>query len=452
MNLERTIFVQIPSYRDVQLLPTLKDMIGNATSPFLLRIVVCWQHGDEQDLQTFEANGFELTHTASEEGSTVHFLRMHGASIELIDMDYVHSEGCGWARNLAQRRYRGEHYNLQIDSHHRFSGEWDVKMKSLLELLRVRSPKPLLTGYPPSFEPDTYPSGRQEYTAAIIVDSFSPSGVVKFRSVRLPSPAHGEIAFKAKFVAGGFIFSDGSFTQEVMSDPDHFFCTEEIATSIRAFTKGYEFYHPYVPLLWHLYDNHAPKVWDDQSEPPAANSATSMTLEDRSSAALRKTLALAGLLAGSDIEDLGIFGLGSQRTLLQYERYAGINFRLRAVRKESLTVQEPISLSETIEENEWKRSLVYFRAMRVHIFCTTRCPSFPASVLVSSYSSDGARQSTRELSKPEMKALSREGQVEYVDTLRAPLDQLPVRYAVHVRSDDTPTDHQLSIFVEEVLL
>lgn len=47
---------------------------------------------------------------------------------------------------------------------------------------------------------------------------------------------------------------------------------------------------------------------------------------------------------------------------------------------------------------------------------------------------------------------SREGQVEYVDTLRAPLDQLPVRYAVHVRSDDTPTDHQLSIFVEEVLL
>ncbi len=149
MNLERTIFVQIPSYRDPQLLPTLKDMIENAKSPFLLRVVICWQHGSEQDIQSFEANGFELTHTATEEGTTVHFLRIHGANIELIDIDYVHSKGCGWARNLAQRRYRGEHYNLQIDSHHRFSGEWDLKMKSLLERPRVHSPRPVLTGCPP---------------------------------------------------------------------------------------------------------------------------------------------------------------------------------------------------------------------------------------------------------------------------------------------------------------
>lgn len=452
MNLERTIFVQVPSYRDPQLLPTLKDMIGNATSPFLLRIVVCWQHGAEQDIQTFNANGFEFIHTASEEGATVHFLQLHGANIELIDMDYVNSKGCGWARNLAQRRYRGEHYNLQIDSHHRFSGEWDVKMKTLLELLKASSPKPLLTGYPPSFDPDTYPLGRQEYTAAIIFDSFSPTGVVRFRSVRLPSPAHGEIAFKAKFVAGGFIFSDGFFIQEVMSDPDHFFCTEELATSIRAFTNGYEFYHPYVPLLWHQYDNPARKVWDDQSESSAANSVTSMTLEDRTSAALRKTLALVGLSTGADIGDFGNFGLGSQRTLLQYERYTGINFRLRAVHEESLAVQEPVSALETIEDNEWERNLVYFRSMRVHIFCTTRCPSFPASVLVSSYSSDGATLLTRELSRPELQALSREGQVQYVDTLRAPLNQLPVRYAVHMRCADAPADHQLSIFVEEVLL
>lgn len=398
MNLERTIFVQIPSYRDLQLLPTLKDMIGNANSPFLLRIVVCWQHGVEQNIQIFEANGFELIHTASEEGTTVHFLQLHGANIELIDIDYVNSEGCGWARNLAQRRYRGEHYNLQIDSHHRFSGEWDVKMKTLLELLKASSSKPLLTGYPPSFEPDTYPLGRQEYTSAIIFDSFSPTGVVRFRSVRLPTPTHGEIAFKAKFVAGGFIFSDGTFIQEVMSDPDHFFCTEELATSIRAFTKGYDFYHPYAPLLWHQYDNPARKVWDDQSESSAASSMTPMTLEDRTNAALRKTLALVGLPTGTDIEDLGNFGLGSQRTLLQYERYTGINFRLRAVHEEYLTVREPMSVMETSNDDEWERNLLYFRSMRVHIFCTTRFSSFPASVLVSSYSLDGATLLTRALS------------------------------------------------------
>ncbi len=277
-------------------------MIENAKSPFLLRVVICWQHGSEQDIQSFEANGFELTHTATEEGTTVHFLRIHGANIELIDIDYIHSKGCGWARNLAQRR-RGEHYNLQIDSHHRFSGEWDFKMKSLLERLRVHSPRPLLTGYPPAsiLTPILWEAGAHRHHLRLVLTNRS-------RQISIcpsPAPVHGEIAFKAKFVAGGFIFSDGAFTQEVMSDPDHFFCTEEIATSIRAFTKGYEFYHPYAAAVASVH-NHARKVWDDQSEPPAANSATSMTLEDRSSAALRKTLALVGLPTGSEMEDFGI--------------------------------------------------------------------------------------------------------------------------------------------------
>ncbi|SFR85340.1 Glycosyltransferase (GlcNAc) [Stenotrophomonas maltophilia] len=451
MNVKKTIFVQIPSYRDLQLVPTLKDMIENAASPSRLRIVVCWQHGAEQDIQIFEAAGFDLIDTTSKEGTTVHCLQRHGASIELIDIDYVHANGCGWARNMAQQRYRGEDYNLQIDSHHRFSSDWDAKMMSLLELLKARSPKPLLTGYPPSFDPGTYPAGRQEFSAAMIFDAFSPTAVVRLRSVPLPPPAHGDIAFGAKFLAGGFIFSDGSFIQEVMSDPDHFFCTEEIAMSVRAFTRGYDFFHPYAPLLWHQYNNPARKVWDDQRESPAIERIAGMTLQDRADRALGKTLALLGLCTESRTDDLGIFGPGSQRTLRQYEQHTGISFRLRAVRKESLSLREPpASLSDATVEGEWEKSLIYFRSMRVHISCTDDRPSSPAAVLVSSHSADNATQSIRELSRPELEVLSKEGRVQYTDTLRVPLDRLPVRYDVHARGS-APTDHQFSIFVEEVL-
>ena len=46
-KIDNTIFVQIASYRDPQLLPTLRDMINNADHPENLRIGICWQHSPE---------------------------------------------------------------------------------------------------------------------------------------------------------------------------------------------------------------------------------------------------------------------------------------------------------------------------------------------------------------------------------------------------------------------
>ena len=46
-----TIFIQIASYRDPELLPTLKDLFDKATYPDNLRVCVAWQHdlNDEWD-------------------------------------------------------------------------------------------------------------------------------------------------------------------------------------------------------------------------------------------------------------------------------------------------------------------------------------------------------------------------------------------------------------------
>ena len=41
------IFVQIASYRDPQLLPTIKDMIDKAKKPKNLVFGICWQHSKE---------------------------------------------------------------------------------------------------------------------------------------------------------------------------------------------------------------------------------------------------------------------------------------------------------------------------------------------------------------------------------------------------------------------
>jgi len=41
---KNTIFIQIASYRDPQLLPTLKDCIEKAKYPKNLRFGIAWQH------------------------------------------------------------------------------------------------------------------------------------------------------------------------------------------------------------------------------------------------------------------------------------------------------------------------------------------------------------------------------------------------------------------------
>ena len=58
--MSNTIFVQIASYRDPQLVPTINDLIDKADNPQNLRIVVCWQHADDEKLEIFSGlNGFE---------------------------------------------------------------------------------------------------------------------------------------------------------------------------------------------------------------------------------------------------------------------------------------------------------------------------------------------------------------------------------------------------------
>ena len=50
------IFVQIASYRDPELLPTIRDCISKAKYPENLRIGIAWQHSDSDkwpDIQKY---------------------------------------------------------------------------------------------------------------------------------------------------------------------------------------------------------------------------------------------------------------------------------------------------------------------------------------------------------------------------------------------------------------
>ena len=49
-----TIFISIASYRDPELLPTLRDLLATAKNPNRLKIGVCWQYGADESIEEFE--------------------------------------------------------------------------------------------------------------------------------------------------------------------------------------------------------------------------------------------------------------------------------------------------------------------------------------------------------------------------------------------------------------
>ena len=103
------IFVQIASYRDPELVPTIEDMINKAKNPQNLIFGICWQYDSSEPITMFD--GIE--------------------QFRISKHHYSESEGLGWARHITNTLYDDEEYTLQIDSHHRFVQDWDVMVLEL---------------------------------------------------------------------------------------------------------------------------------------------------------------------------------------------------------------------------------------------------------------------------------------------------------------------------------
>jgi hypothetical protein len=137
---------------------TILSAIDNSFNKNSLRFVVCWQHSSEETLNSI----------------------IYDKKIEIIDVDYRDSKGVCWARSLIQSKYDGEDYFLQIDGHHRFAKDWDLRLINMLEGLKADGiAKPILTTYLPSYDPSNDPQGRNNNVWLLGIDRFEPS-VVNF--------------------------------------------------------------------------------------------------------------------------------------------------------------------------------------------------------------------------------------------------------------------------------
>ncbi len=71
----------------------------------------------------------------------------------------------------------------------------------------------------------------------------------------------------ARFYSAHFAFTVGQFCKEVPHDPEYYFHGEEISIAVRAYTWGYDLFHPHKVIAWHEYTRKGrTKQWDDDKE------------------------------------------------------------------------------------------------------------------------------------------------------------------------------------------
>ncbi len=368
-----TIFVQIASYRDPQLIPTLKSLISNAKHPENLHVGICWQHGEDEPSDIFLDDGFIVESFTEADGRVhglpvLHITHPLGTKLSVIDVHYFDSKGCCWARNSIQQLYGKEKYTLQLDSHHRFIDGWDDVLIEMLEGLRDKSPKPLLTANIPSFDPDNDPAARVQEPWVMDFDRFIPEGTCFFlpRSAR---KENGELdaPTPARFYSAHFAFADGSFAEEVQHDPELFFHSEEQSIATRAYTHGYDLYHPNKVIAWHEYTRKArTKVWDDHTTAARNKGKTDLDWVQRNDLSHRRNRILFGM-DGEDPNqiDFGKYGFGTERTVLEYEQYAGISFKYRGVQQRTVDGLPPPGEYVYQNEEQWKSTFVGSHDIRI---------------------------------------------------------------------------------------
>jgi len=328
------IFIQIAAYRDPELIPTIKSCIENAKHPENLVFGICRQfHPDDKfdDLTEYEKDD----------------------RFRILNVPYQNSTGVCWARNQVQQLYKDEDYTLQIDSHMRFEKEWDETLIGMIKQLQeIGVPKPLLTGYVSSYDPKTYPEGRVNVPWRMVFDKFIPEGAVFFLPETIPNWQDITIPVPARFYSAHFCFTLGQFSKEVQHNPEFYFHGEEISVTVRAFTHGYDLFHPHKVVIWHEYTREGrTKQWDDDKE---------WYIKNENSHLLNRKL--FGMDGEKQEGHEGKYGLGKERTLRDYEKYSGLYFEKRSVQEYTLQKQYPPNpdiLDNTVWENSFSTTFNY---------------------------------------------------------------------------------------------
>ena len=332
----RTILVHLPAYREPELIPTIQSALSNAAHPDRIHFGICRQFCEE--------DGFD---NIDEYRSDPRF--------KIHDMPYTEAKGLATARAIINDELlTDEDFVCQLDSHHRFTKDWDNTLIGWYDNLKDEGYNPIIGGYLPYYNPFNDPEDRVQEPWFSEAACFYPHNTIFIRPTAVREWKTLTKPYPARFLSGHFAFSSNQWARDVKHDRDIFFAGEELNLSVRSFTHGYDLFHPHEVVIWHatMREERAGKlVWDDQSK-----RGEDMWWKGNDSARAR----IRQLIGVEDNGiDLGEYGLGKKRSLRDYEKYAGIHFKKKSFQKYTKDNYFPPNPYPYKNEKEWEDSFMF---------------------------------------------------------------------------------------------
>ena len=322
------IFVSIASYRDDVCNSTLKSLFDMAKNPSNIFVGICQQNKSSEDqdcLESFENN----------------------CNVRIIRIPYYEAKGPTYARYLCSTLWNGEEYFLQIDSHSKFVKDWDEKCINMIKQIKDLglSKKPVLSHYPreiSEYESISKEDSQKNQVPRMCKSFFNNRGMISFMGSQTMDTEN------KPYVAGGMCFCESYFLDELPYDPSlpYLFVGEEILHSIRFYTNGWDIFTPTENIVFHEYTRaNKPKIWTDNpyySDIPAFEKVKKyINLVD-------KDYELPNELKNN----LDKYGLGKNRTLEDYYKFAGIDLATKTVHTNFCRLNNIATEDDILNSNE----------------------------------------------------------------------------------------------------
>ena len=298
---KETILIEIASYCDEELLNTVNSAIIQAEYPDRVHFAICYQGDDLNDY-------YELQKIKN---------------CKIIHLKKSEAKGSVYARYLCQSLIDDENYIYQIDAHMRFVKHWDTKI--INQLLSLNDKKAVLSGYPPAITDEMLNVPLNDkifdkpgYGTVMYAKEFrtTPSDSYFIACASKLIKKDSSLAYKKNaFIAAGNFFTFSKAHKEVKYDIGMYFYGDELPMSIRLYTYGWNFYNPSESYVYHLYKK-------KKTEYPGLKKDT-MNNENK------RFQTLLGLIKDEIIPPE--FGLGTVRSVKDYEKAFGIDFKNKII-------------------------------------------------------------------------------------------------------------------------
>lgn len=336
-----TICVQIPAYKDPQIIRTVESLMYQADYPERVHIVICLQDDDESIINSLTSM----------------------ANVRFKQVNPSKARGTGTARRACQLMYHHEDYVLITDAHMLAIKHWDTML--IRQLLNIHDSKAVISAQAPDFGPCRGKDFRCGcFDMPYPGNAFGINGFMKSMG-NVPSLLYNnhyvgflkdkwrnsrdfDVFVRGFGITGGYTFTYGIFNEQVPYSKSAVYRGDECITSVVAFTKGFHVYTYMNSYL--LHDSVTTRL------------PLTMPLEKYK----QEQQVMYDLVMQGQAADVS---LGKERKIDDLTKYLGVDFRNQIIYKRAYTC-EPGTSDTNIESigSKMYRKNAYMRlTKKIHV-------------------------------------------------------------------------------------